>query len=343
MWIDSSNYYLLDPLPDELLFSTVARTARLMSSVKGYKVLNHFYNSHNLRPTAIVPFYLFEDPLRIFYQSIIPFYLSTYDLKRQQKVLTVVFEPGHRKELRGIIKQGFSKAPFKKKEGLLFCPLCLKEDTERYGMPYFHLTHQLEGVSACGRHGVKLFPYARPKQMLPLLEDEDFRPPEPAQQREIRYAQWAYGFKNFSDPYLRAVYHRKILEEDPKLFNRGYFYQALEAFFGYDYLFEMVCSEDQVNRGNCKVSNLIFQYEIAVRPIYHFMLWEFLGLSFKDFEDPIQVVKGKRRFFPVAVPSDELKLEEEGLGYRTYTTEQFYEKIYEFFSIDYGDFLEKRS
>lgn len=37
-----------------------------------------------------------------------------------------------------------------------FCPCCLHEDSERYGEPYWHRIHQLEGVKVCPVHKVLL-------------------------------------------------------------------------------------------------------------------------------------------------------------------------------------------
>ena len=39
---------------------------------------------------------------------------------------------------------------------LKFCPLCAKEDRERYGETYWHRMHQIQGISVCGKHGCYL-------------------------------------------------------------------------------------------------------------------------------------------------------------------------------------------
>jgi len=36
------------------------------------------------------------------------------------------------------------------------CPLCVKEDRERYGETYWHLSHQLQGIDVCHKHGCYL-------------------------------------------------------------------------------------------------------------------------------------------------------------------------------------------
>ncbi len=41
-------------------------------------------------------------------------------------------------------------------KALRYCPLCVLHDQEKYGEPYWHLTHQLWGVSLCPVHKVEL-------------------------------------------------------------------------------------------------------------------------------------------------------------------------------------------
>lgn len=36
-----------------------------------------------------------------------------------------------------------------RRENLRFCPVCLHDDVEKYGEPYFHVLHQLEGIFIC--------------------------------------------------------------------------------------------------------------------------------------------------------------------------------------------------
>lgn len=47
--------------------------------------------------------------------------------------------------------------PSKEKDEIHICPECWKEDTERYGDGYLHLSHHLPGVTVCAKHGCTLF------------------------------------------------------------------------------------------------------------------------------------------------------------------------------------------
>ena len=41
---------------------------------------------------------------------------------------------------------------------LKYCPLCVKKDREQYGETYWHMVHQIRGMSVCTKHGCKLYP-----------------------------------------------------------------------------------------------------------------------------------------------------------------------------------------
>lgn len=44
-------------------------------------------------------------------------------------------------------------------QNVKLCPLCMKEDTETYGEPYFHRSHQLSGVETCHKHHKMLYSF----------------------------------------------------------------------------------------------------------------------------------------------------------------------------------------
>lgn len=62
-----------------------------------------------------------------------------------------------------------------------YCPECLKEDRNRGRRPYVRVWHNLPGVSACSRHGCKLYSLIRAEETA-----------VPASEEEIRYAAFLY-------------------------------------------------------------------------------------------------------------------------------------------------------
>ncbi|WP_097006944.1 TniQ family protein [Lacrimispora amygdalina] len=62
-----------------------------------------------------------------------------------------------------MIKKGNSKIPIsywrtstKKNNTLKFCPICKKEDNEKYGESYWHCSHQIPLISICKKHKCRL-------------------------------------------------------------------------------------------------------------------------------------------------------------------------------------------
>lgn len=53
----------------------------------------------------------------------------------------------------------YKEMPIPKKQRVRYmrtCPLCVQEDRERYGETYWHLSHQLQGIDVCHKHGCYL-------------------------------------------------------------------------------------------------------------------------------------------------------------------------------------------
>ena len=70
------------------------------------------------------------------------------------------------------------------KDSLCYCPLCMQEEMERYGEPYWHRLHQLPGVTCCITHKVKLVP------VVPLPDIQGYFIP----------AFWVYAQKGIVEP-----------------------------------------------------------------------------------------------------------------------------------------------
>ncbi|EOK5707997.1 TnsD family Tn7-like transposition protein [Vibrio parahaemolyticus] len=74
---------------------------------------------------------------------------------------------GHTASLQSRIGIVASRLP--SKQPLVSCPLCVAYDTEKYGAPYWHVTHQLAGLSVCPIHKCYLHkqPHSSKRIVLP--------------------------------------------------------------------------------------------------------------------------------------------------------------------------------
>ncbi|MBB1369435.1 TniQ family protein [Pseudoalteromonas sp. SR45-4] len=82
----------------------------------------------------------------------------------------------------------------KEKISLKFCPECARENTQEFGTPYWHRSHQIPGVESCSLHRVKLehFPLeSRSRLNYYLLPPLNIRA-RPTNQLSFEFAQYAY-------------------------------------------------------------------------------------------------------------------------------------------------------
>lgn len=77
--------------------------------------------------------------------TIYPYYASFLSKAGQQETL----QDGQALYMRlGIIAGGIYR-----KDGLYYCAECAREDDAKYGEPYIHREHQLQGINYCPHHG----------------------------------------------------------------------------------------------------------------------------------------------------------------------------------------------
>lgn len=76
---------------------------------------------------------------------------------------TRMYQPQERESLLGDLLQGRGKTPthlwktFPRGDyALRYCPLCIQEDTQIYGEPYYHVEHQIPLSGVCVRHKCRL-------------------------------------------------------------------------------------------------------------------------------------------------------------------------------------------
>ncbi len=92
----------------------------------------------------------------LYENTILPFYLPFMDPEKKKTVLACVKGDGGKKLY---VMTGMAAGGLCRKNGLYYCPICVKVDTDKYGEPYFHRTHQLEGIFVCHKHRCLLKEY----------------------------------------------------------------------------------------------------------------------------------------------------------------------------------------
>ena len=157
---------LIEPIQDELFYSYLARLAKenefmsLSQFINAYFFFNRDNKDRNKTllsydaNTAFSAFshygYMTEDPVRFYldhtiYGATAPFLTP----QRQTKMINNAFRPDNALEdINNTVNSTISE--------LRFCPVCAKEDFEKYGTRIYYRSHNLPGVTVCRKHHVPL-------------------------------------------------------------------------------------------------------------------------------------------------------------------------------------------
>lgn len=156
---------------DELLYSYILR----LSKANGFSFVRDFANayiypnaSESVKQRQVLQYNLYSLFENIWSQvaiddtgkrdffiktGLFPHYSMFMTVDQQKAILDSVFinngETGHEgTSVDSVIHE------------LKLCPECMKEDAEKKGFIYYHRCHQINGVSVCPKHGMKLRKYA---------------------------------------------------------------------------------------------------------------------------------------------------------------------------------------
>lgn len=116
----------------------------------------------------------------------------------------------------------------KKINNVYVCPDCIKEDVAKYGFPYLHTSHHLQGVKTCYIHNCTLKEYDGPKGHeceYNLLDYKDIVVSEDIN-AHIDYAKFAHDLffsgKNVPLEKMKEVFVSKMTEKGYALHKNGY-------------------------------------------------------------------------------------------------------------------------
>lgn len=142
------------PLPDEFVSSTWSRSCRaanlpitrLTQAVLQRKHAPGFFQAGHLAQLADI----FCMPLKDLVQNhtVLPYAVAFYRAKPHAQAVQIVGRSGVEARALGAVTQTVSDAVFWRR----FCPDCAKVDLRKYGLSYWHRSHNLPGVVVCTVH-----------------------------------------------------------------------------------------------------------------------------------------------------------------------------------------------
>ena len=147
------------PYPDELFYSVLCRyyvssgvkehflvKKQLFGTKVGVKMATLYPNAAVHAALSQLPEGVFDGRNVILHHTPFAYYTRMYSATEREALLNDLL-------------QGRGKTPthlwrtFPKEDyALRYCPLCIQEDTQIYGEPYYHVEHQIPLSSVCVRH-----------------------------------------------------------------------------------------------------------------------------------------------------------------------------------------------
>lgn len=172
---------------------------------------------------------------------------------------------------------------------LRYCKLCVIEDGNSYGIPYWHRQHQLPGVTVCTKHHMKLVGCKRIRKSLYLPSTEEPDNHEPCVSSSLLIAnaceQFLYAKNIHLDPQTLKLTYLKSLEMKGMTSNSLRVRQLTLRSEMLDFWGDLM--NDKIIRGIFKdktttsyPSNLLYNPANIHHPLKHILLILFL------FEDP---------------------------------------------------------
>ena len=247
------------PYPDELWYSVLARyhthsgalswqttMAALFGDARDTDVGSFFPNNSIHKILAQLPPGFLPAQEIALQHTLLPFLLRFQPADRKAAILEAFLigedmRPRYLRATRDI-----------KPRSLRYCPICLQEDTQTYGEPYWHREHQIGLMPLCPRHRCRLrdkpIPNTRPlgAQYLPLDGQDWAEPDYGALGYETALTGTLYAYLTMpydlspnreADNLARSMENAGLLNEDSirkQAFNTEKLYAALVDKYGHE-------------------------------------------------------------------------------------------------------------
>lgn len=149
--------------PDELLYSVIARYSDHCCYVKFAYAANEIFENPKLRVEREFMKNLNTDCIQILEKqkpidkiiekhTMMPYYARFYSMERKSQIISMM--KNQNQDCNKLV--GVPQNRTDKKRYLRVCPICVKNDRNKYGECYYHRMHQMWNIEICPEHDCSL-------------------------------------------------------------------------------------------------------------------------------------------------------------------------------------------
>jgi len=299
--------FFTDPYPDELLYSTFARYHYYAGNIDLLDTIENLFGKRSIIPNLYLGSNLeylckelegqYNEDNLINRHTIFPFYKPFLPYDRQiQLVNEMKFG-----NCEGIyLSLGLTTGSICRKDEIQFCMECVKSDTAKYGEPYIHREHQLQGVFVCPHHKTILSTYKYNSKNVSRIQyirlaEKELNVDENAQKidsviikyhatlvklSQMAYKLISYDFYNVKredilNCYKNLLYEKGFMSTGEKIHQKDLFYE-FTRFYGNDLLHLLECDIDINNNYNW-LKVITRKTKRTSHPLRHLLMINFLA------------------------------------------------------------------
>lgn len=300
--------FFTDPYENELLYSCIARYHFYSGNDDFKDTLEECFGKRTITPTFEFEGrieYLIKELSKeyssdkfIYNHTILPFYIPFISDKIKKDIMRIIKFNGSDKVHN---KLGFISGSICKKEHIYYCPICAKKDIEKYGEPYIHREHQLQGIILCPHDGTLLKEYEIKKLDSSKIEyirlDDDLLNLENEEKYIIDYekhlnlSKSSYfllinNFKNLNKESLFKKYRylliKRGLARETGTVKQKRLYDEFIGYYGHDFLESLESDINYENEYNW-LKVITRKSNRASHPLRHLLLILFLSEDIEKF------------------------------------------------------------
>lgn len=199
--------YFPTPYPDELWYSVISRylvrsgvknSAPVLFELYGqYKIpLELFPSTGPYRIAQKLPVGVIDCKTILLEHTLLPYLTRFFSEDKKAQALDSLMKGSPAESLYFVSNEW---------QGLQYCPICYREDSQRYGEPYWHREHQISLMPLCPKHKCRLLRYEASHQtikskLIPLCSIQ-------CENTDLIVEKWETQLTDILNTFLTLPYH----------------------------------------------------------------------------------------------------------------------------------------